>query len=185
MDDESILALFFARSERAISEAKDKYGRACASVAYRILSSREDSEECVSEALLCAWNAIPPERPAHLRAYLEKITRNRAIMRLRSRQAQKRGGGAYDLALSELRDCVTDGDTPEDALLKRQIGESVSRFLHGQPEEKRVAFVLRYWYFCSTGEIATRLGLREGTVRSMLFRLRKQLKAHLEQEGIL
>ena len=185
MDDESIIALFFARSEQAICEVRDKYGRACTSVAYRILSSREDSEECVSEALLCAWNAIPPERPAHLRAYLEKITRNRAIMRIRSMQAQKRGGGAYDLALSELRDCITDGETPEDVLLKRQIGESIGRFLRSQPKERRVIFVLRYWYFYSTGEIADRLELREGTVRSMLFRLRKELKTHLEQEGVL
>ena len=106
-------------------------------------------------------------------------------MRKRSMQAEKRGGGAYDLALSELRDCITDGTTPEDVLLQRQIGDSISKFLYEQPKEKRVIFVLRYWYFYSSREIAARLGLREGTVRSILFRLRKQLKAHLEQEGVL
>ena len=185
MDDESIISLFFERSEQAISEVKDKYGWACTSIAYRILSSIEDSEECVSDALLCAWNTIPPERPAYLKAYLEKITRNQAIMRKRSMQAEKRGGGAYDLALSELRNCITDGTTPEDVLLQRQIGEAISRFLHSQPKEKRVIFVLRYWYLYSSREIAARMGLREGTVRSTLFRLRKQLKTHLEQEGVL
>ena len=45
-------------------------------------------------------------------------------------------------------------------------------------------FVLRYHYLYTISEISDAVGLREGTVRSMLFRLRKQLKTHLRQEGI-
>lgn len=51
------------------------------------------------------------------------------------------------------------------------------------PQEKRVIFVLRYWYLYSTAEIARKIGCREGSVSSILSRLRKQLKTHLEQEG--
>ena len=69
-----ILSLFFARSERAIEELERKYGAPVTRVAGGILGDRRDTEECVSDTWLAAWNAIPPERPAHLRAYLAKLT---------------------------------------------------------------------------------------------------------------
>ena len=60
MEDQGILALFFKRSEQAIEETDKKYGRYCYSIAYNILSNREDSEESVSDTYLAAWRAIPP-----------------------------------------------------------------------------------------------------------------------------
>lgn len=184
MNDTEILALYEARSEQAIQETRTKYGTYCAAIAYRILESIEDSQECVSDTWLKAWNTIPPARPGNLQAYLGRITRNGALHRLREQRAKKRGGGSAALALSELDECVTDGETPEDALLRGQITEAVDRFLEGLSQEKRAVFLLRYWYFCSTREIARKTGMRENTVSSVLFRLRKQLKTHLEQEGI-
>ena len=185
MDDSEIIRLYFARSEQAIRESRDKYGPYCAAIAYRILSSIEDSEECVSDVWQRAWDAIPPAQPTDLRAYLGRITRNLALSRVREAGAVKRGGTGVRLALDELRECVSDGDTPEDALLRRQISEAVNRFLEALPQEKRAVFVLRYWDLYSSAEIARKTGIREATVRSMLFRLRKLLKTHLEKEEVL
>ena len=184
MDDNDIIALYFTRSEQAIMETQTKYGWFCTSVAYRILASIEDSQECVSDTWLKAWDTIPPAKPKSLQAYLGKITRNNALHRLRAASTKKRGGNAVDLALSELDDCVSDGSTPEDALIRKQLSESVNRFLSALPRDKRVVFVMRYWYMYSTKEIAHKMGMRENTVSSILFRLRKQLKTHLEQEGV-
>ena len=184
MDDAAILALYAARSEQAISETRTKYGQYCISIAYRILASIEDSQECVSDTWLKAWETIPPAKPDDLRAYLGRITRNNALHRLRDESRLKRGGGTVDIALSELDECVTSGDTPENALLRQQLSEAVNRFLRALPQQKRVVFVLRYYYLYSTKEIARKTGLRENTVSSILFRLRKQLKSHLEQEGV-
>ena len=184
MDDGEILALYAARSEQAISETRTKYGQYCIAIAYRILASVEDSQECVSDTWLAAWNSIPPARPERLQAYLGRITRNNALHRVRDAAAKKRGGGVVAVALSELDECVTSGDTPEDAMIRRELSESLSRFLSSQPKEKRVVFVLRYWYLYSVREIARKTGLRENTVSSILFRPRKQLKSHLEQEGV-
>ncbi len=185
MDDREILRLYYERSEQAIGQTREKYGAYCAAIAYRILSSIEDSEECVSDAWQQAWGSIPPAQPDDLRAYLGKITRNLALSRLRASRAAKRGGTCVRLALDELKECVSAGDTPEDALIKKQLAESVSRFLAGLPQEKRAVFVLRYWYLYTGAEIARRTGIRETTVRTMLFRLRKQLKTHLEKEEVL
>ena len=60
MPDDEIVALYFARSEEAIAESDRKYGKTCHTIAYNILHSDEDAEECVSDTWLRAWNAIPP-----------------------------------------------------------------------------------------------------------------------------
>ena len=185
MDDVGIIRLYFDRSEQAIRESRDKYGPYCTAIAYRILSSIEDSEECVSDVWKRAWDAIPPAQPADLRAWLGTVTRNLALSRLREAGAARRGGTSIRLALDELHECVSDGDTPEDEIIRRQLSESLNRFLGRLPQEKRAVFVLRYWHLYSATEIARKTGIREPTVRSMLFRLRKQLKVHLEKEDVL
>ena len=81
MNDNEIVALFFARKENAISAAAEKYGRYCHTIAHNILSSRPDAEECVNDTYLNAWNSIPPQKPDNLAAYLGKITRNLALNR--------------------------------------------------------------------------------------------------------
>lgn len=70
---------FFARSEQAIRELDTKYGKICHKLSYNILNNRRDAEECVNDAYLGAWNAIPPARPDPLLAYLVKIVRNLSL----------------------------------------------------------------------------------------------------------
>ena len=79
MEDEEIMDLFFARSEQAIRELDTKYGKICHKLSYNILNNRRDAEECVNDAYLVAWNAIPPARPDPLLAYLVKIVRNLSL----------------------------------------------------------------------------------------------------------
>lgn len=184
MEDRQIVALYTARREEAVSASEEKYGTYCQSIAFRILRQAEDSEECVSDTWLRAWNAIPPDRPVSLRAYLGRITRNLALNRYRETHARKRGGGMVEIALCELRECVTDGYSPEDAVLDRELCEAVNQFVAGLSAQKRAAFILRYYHLFTVREIAARMGLRESTVKSILLRLRKQLKTQLEQEGI-
>ena len=81
MGDQQIIQLFFQRCEEAITQTQKKYGALCRSVAQRLLTDPRDTEECVSDTYLRVWNAIPPERPRSLRAYLARITRNLALDR--------------------------------------------------------------------------------------------------------
>lgn len=74
--DENIIELFFARSEQGIRELDTKYGKDCHNLSYHIVGSRQDAEECVNDAYLGAWNAIPPARPNPLLTYICKIVRN-------------------------------------------------------------------------------------------------------------
>jgi len=73
MDDVQILELYYARDESAIKETDAKYGRMLHSIAMNILSDYWDSEEIVNDTYTKAWNAIPPDKPNFLAAYLGRI----------------------------------------------------------------------------------------------------------------
>ena len=76
MEDAGIIELFFERSEQGIRELDIKYGKACRKLSYNIVNDRQDAEECVNDAYLGAWNAIPPVKPDPLLTYICKIVRN-------------------------------------------------------------------------------------------------------------
>ena len=184
MDDEQIIELFWQRSEDAITALDAKYGRLCHVLSYQLTNNQQDAEECVNDALLAAWNAIPPSRPQHLGPFLGKITRNLALNCIRREQTQKRGGSTVQVAMEELEGCIPAVGDAYAALEEKQLAELLNRFLEELPQEKRVAFVLRYYYGTSILKIAGQLRCSESRVKSMLHRTRKQLRAFLEQEGI-
>ena len=121
MDDNAIIELFFARSEQAIRELDGKYGKVCHSLSYNILHSRQDAEECVNDAYLGTWDAIPPARPNPLLAFLCKIVRNLSLMRYHADRTAKRGGGSYTVALEELEGCLATPRTVEGELEEQEL----------------------------------------------------------------
>ena len=184
MDDQEIIARLFARDEEGLTAARARYGPYCAAVARSLLNDPRDQEECLSDTWLRAWNAIPPQRPRSLGAFLAKITRNLAINRLRDGNAQRRGGGQVPLALEELGECVSQAGSPEGELDRQAAEEALNRFLDGLLPLQREVFLRRYWYLDSIEDIARRAGWSKSRVTTTLHRLRVRLRAHLIQEGI-
>lgn len=182
MEDQGIVALFFERSEQAIVETDKKYGGYCYSIAYNILSSREDSEESVNDTYLTAWNTIPPRKPNLLNAFLGKITRHISIDRWRKRSAQKRGGKEMILALDELDECVGSQGL-EAEISRRELARSLNDFLAALPETERNVFLSRYWYLDSIEAITKITGFSQSKVTSMLHRTRGKLRKRLSEEG--
>jgi len=186
MQDEEIIKLYFERNEEALSRTQEKYGRYCYAVAYRILAVHEDSEECVSDTWLAAWNLIPPKIPQVLRLFLAKITRSQAIDRWRGSHAAKRGGGETALVLEELEECLPDGgSSPEEEVLAAELSAAVDAWLRKLPERDRALFLRRYFFHEPVQEIAADLGLTENNASVILHRIRTRLKEHLEKEGML
>ena len=184
MEDHAIVALFWAREERALEETARKYGSYCWTIAHNILRSREDTEECVNDTYMRAWHAMPPQRPSILPSFLGKITRNLSLDRYKAGRAGKRGGGNLPMALDELGDCVASRSGVEQMFAEAELSRSIDRFLRTLPEKECCIFLRRYWYVDSVSDIARRYRMAEGTVKSTLFRTRQKLKHYLEQEGI-
>lgn len=181
MTDEEILTLFFQRDENAIEQTRIKYGAYCGKIAARILSSNEDREECMNDALLRLWNAIPPQRPDSLKLYLAAVVRNLSFSRYRKLSAQS--GTDVGPVLAELAECVQGQETPEEIMLAKDLGKEINLFLGTLRPQDRKIFLRRYFFTESTREIAKRYGLRESSVRVSLSRTRSKLKQHLMQGG--
>ncbi|MBQ8747262.1 MAG: sigma-70 family RNA polymerase sigma factor [Clostridia bacterium] len=183
MDDNRIIDMYFARSEDAIAETDKKYGRYCRTIAYNILFSHEDAEECVSDTYMKAWDSMPPQKPLYLAAFLGKITRNLSLNRFKREHAQKRSGGVQ-VVFDELAECIPDPSADDDISDEIVLKEALNSFLAALSPLHRVIFVRRYWYLTPLKEIAAAYGCTEGSVKSILSRTRTRFRKHLEKEGI-
>lgn len=185
MTDSEIIDFYWARSETAIAATAEKYGKYCHTIAHNILHNNEDAEECVNDTYLSAWKSIPPQRPECLSAYLGKITRNLSLNRFKQYHTQKRGLGQTALVLSELEDCIPAQATIEQVVEEAALLNSIERFLYAQPAQKRNIFIRRYWLLSPIQDIAATYGISVSKTKSLLLRMRKNLKKHLEKDGIM
>ena len=185
MEDEKIIELYWQRSQDAIIQTDKKYGRLCKNISYNILSSKEDSEECVSDTYMAVWNKLPPQRPKRFQAFIAAIVRNISLMRVRDRYSKKHGGGELDLVLDELADSFSSGFSVEHEYELKELVETVNQFLYTLSDTDRNIFVTRYWLFTSVAEIAARSGFSQSKVLTSLYRTRQKLQCYITKEGLL
>lgn len=182
-EDEKIIGMFFERSEQAIQELDIKYGKICYKLSYNIVNSRLDAEECVNDAYLGAWNAIPPARPDPLLTYICKIVRNLSLKSYWRGEAEKRNS-AYTIAMEEIEACIAGPDTVETELGARELARLIEAFLDTLTVENRVIFMRRYWFSDSCRDIAGRVGLSEKNITVRLTRIRQKLGKYLAERGV-
>lgn len=184
MQDDRIVSLYLKRDETAIAETEQKYGKYLTKIAYNILFDWEDSKESVNDAYLKAWNSIPPHEPNCLSTYLSKITRQISIDIFRKRNSDKRKASQYAISLSELEECISNGDVTVQSVDLHILAEAINAFLRTLSPEKCNVFIGRYYFMDSIREVAAYYGMSEAKVKSMLHRTRIGLKNYLKQEGI-
>ncbi|MCR5306820.1 MAG: sigma-70 family RNA polymerase sigma factor [Oscillospiraceae bacterium] len=184
-EDQKIIALFFARDERAVAETAEKYGALCMRIAEQILGSRADAEEVVNDAYFRLWKAIPPTNPVHFQAFVLTLTRRAALDRADQLSRKKRSGDRYAAALSELEQVIASPDDVQRQTEQQAVSEAIGRFLDDLPEQQRSMLLKRYWYLMTAREIAREMQLPETRVRVTLMRLRNRLREYLEKEELL
>lgn len=185
MTDEKIIDLYWARNENAITETEAKYGHYLIAIAERILNSLDEAKECENDTYFAAWNAIPPQRPSFLQAFLGKITRNLALKQLRSRTAAKRGGSQAALSLDELAECVPSNQSLDETVAAEELAAVLSEFLRALGETERNVFIRRYWYLDHISDIAKRFGFGESKTKMLLMRTRRKLAEYLREKGVI
>ena len=183
MEDKEIVEVYFKRDERAINETRVKYGSYCMMIALNILSVREDAEECVSDAYLHTWSAIPPHRPNPLSAFVGKIVRNISFNRYNKLHAQKRGGGETAAILDELCEIVSDKADVESEADAKQLAADINAFVNALPDMQRYCFLRRYFYCDSVKTIADSCKKTDNAVSVTLNRIREKLRNYLTERG--
>ena len=183
IDDEKIIELFFERSEQAIRELDIKYGKICHNLSYNIVNNRQDAEECVNDAYLGAWNAIPPARPNPLLTYICKIVRNISLKIYYRKEAAKRSS-QYTIAMEEIEACIAAPNAVEAEIEARELACIIGDFLDTLTAENRVIFMRRYWFADSYKDIAEFVGLSEKNVSVRLTRIRQKMKEYLAEREV-
>lgn len=185
MEDKQIIELYNKREETAIEQTAEKYGKYCFSIANNILHNDEDSEECVNDTWLKAWNAIPPTVPMYLRVFLGKITRNLSFDKYRASHSESRGGGEFPVVLDELAEVVAGSYDVEKQYEQKELVKAINTYLKKLPERDCNIFIRRYFYAEETGKIAKRYGIKESNVLMILSRTRKKLHTFLKKEDFI
>ncbi|NLL63220.1 MAG: sigma-70 family RNA polymerase sigma factor [Ruminococcaceae bacterium] len=180
LPDKEIIELYQQRKESAIEETRIKYSRYIFTIAFNVLSTKEDAEECENDTYFTVWNLIPPQVPLNFKIFLGRITKNKALDMYRKAHAEKRGAG-MEVLLSELTEACPSAEEEADAIM---LAKQISAFLRTLPEEKRIMFVKRYWYGMKVKDIAREMNISESKVSTTLHRVRADLKIELESEGI-
>lgn len=183
LEDEKIIELFFERSEQGIRELDIKYGKVCQKLSYNIVNSKQDAEECVNDAYLGVWNAVPPARPNPLLTYVCKIVRNLSLKNYEKKEAAKRSS-RYTIALEEIEGCMAGVDTVEGEMEAKELAHMIEVFLDTLTVQNRVIFLRRYWFCDSYKEIAVFMGLTEKNVSVRLARLRQKMKKYLVEREV-
>ncbi len=184
MDDKQIIELYWQRSENALQETSNKYGKLCLNLARNMLWNLEDAQECVNDAYFAAWNTIPPEKPNNLCAFILKITRNLILKKIEYNTAQKRKPDVEN-TLSEIDNLISDNKNTEHKFEAEELAKSISIFLRTQNSINRNVFIRRYWFYESIADISNQFSISESKAKSMLFRMRNSLKEYLIKEGYI
>ena len=173
IDDEKIIEMFFGRSEQGIRELDIKYGKVCHNLSYHIVGSRQDAEECVNDAYLGAWNAIPPVRPNPLLSY-----------KIYWRKEAAKRSSHYTIALEEIKACIAAPNTVEAEIEAKELARIIEAFLDTLTTENRVIFMRRYWFSDSYKDIAEFMGLSEKNISVRLTRIREKMKQYLIEREV-
>ena len=183
LDDNRIVELYFLRDETAIKQTSEKYGNRLRSLAYGIVNDQQTAEECENDTYMEAWNTIPPHEPrSYLYVFLARITRHISLNCCRDRSRLKRSAFICELS-AEMEECIPAPDDVECRIDDMVLREALTRFLYTLDEERRNIFIRRYWYLDSIAGISKRFALSQSKVKTMLFRIRSQMKNYFEREG--
>jgi len=183
LPDEAIVTLYWNRDETAIEETDFKYKNYLFSVIRNLLNDPMDCEECLNDTYLGTWNAIPPTKPAVLKAFLTTVARRAAIKRYHKARKKTAIPSELTVSLSELEEFLSDGGEAEPDFDAAALGKVISEFLYSLDKRKRYICMSRYYVAVSIEKIARELKVSRSTVNKELAAIRKSLKAKLESEG--
>ena len=165
-----------AGDERAIRWVLDRYRDRVVRLASHVLHNSREAEDVAQEALLRLWRSAGQIElgAAGLRPWLNRVTANLCLDRLRSRKIAP-------LTVEELPEVATPAGQQqglEEAALSRRVDQA----LQALPERQRLALVLFHYQGLSQGEAAAALDVTQDALESLLARARRSLKATLADE---
>ena len=184
LSDEALVALVARGDETALGALYDRVGRVAYGIAYRILRDERLAEDAVQEGFLAVWRAAAAFRPERAKAstWIVTLVHRRAVDIVRREERRR----AEPLDVAERPDAPDPAGSAEDAAWLGFERDRIHAALRSLPDAQREALELAYYGGYSQTEVAERLGVPLGTIKSRMFaglaRLR-ELLGEAESEG--
>jgi RNA polymerase sigma-70 factor (ECF subfamily) len=163
VSDEALLAQMARGDEPALAELYDRFGRVAFGLAVRVLRDQALAEDAVQDAFLGAWRTAATFDPARGTAstWLMTLVHRRAVDLVR-REARRRTDPLDDAP-------VTSGETTDEQAAVREERRRVQAALTQLPADQRELLELAYYGGLTQSELAERLDLPLGTIKSRMF----------------
>jgi len=179
LSDESLLSLVASSDDQALAELYDRFGRVAYGLALRILRDEALAQDAVQEAFLAIWRSADrflAER-AKASTWILTLVHRRSVDLVR-REDRRRGEPLESAVEPAAPETVEDEATL--GFERRVVQEALSRL---QPEQ-REALELGYYGGLTQSELAERLGLPLGTIKSRMFTGLSRLRELLAEVGL-
>jgi RNA polymerase sigma factor (sigma-70 family) len=161
--DEEILDAIASGDDAALAALYDRFGRVAYGLAYRILRDQALAEDAVQEAFLAVWRSADTYRRERAKpaTWILTLVHRRAVDLVR-REHRRRGE-----PFEEMPEAVGDAVAEEVDIRERRA--TVQAALAQLPEDQRQALELAYYGGYTQSELAERLGVPLGTIKSRMF----------------
>jgi RNA polymerase sigma-70 factor (ECF subfamily) len=163
LPDDALISLVARSDTTALGALYDRYGRIAYGLALRVLRDPTLAEDAVQDAFLAIWRSaggFDPRR-ASARTWLLTLVHRRAVDLVRREECRRRGA-------PESPEQLGAPATDEEAAVRAQR-RSVQQALAQLPHEQRELLELAYYGGFTQSELARRLGLPLGTIKSRMF----------------
>ena len=184
LSDEALVALVARGDEDALAELYDRVGRIAYGLALRVLRDESHAEDAVQEAFLQIWRSAATFRAERAKAstWILTLVHRRAVDLVRREERRQADPLTDDSAVGQ----TPEHEQTEEAAWLRFERERVQAALKQLPDVQREALELAYYGGFSQSELAERLGVPLGTIKSRMFAGLARLRELLDdstQEG--
>jgi len=180
LSDEALVALVARGDEDALAELYDRVGRIAYGLALRILRDERHAEDAVQEAFLQVWRSAATFRPERAKAstWVLTLVHRRAVDLVRREERRQTDPLADDAGAT-----VEAAEQTDEAAWLRFERERVQTALKQLPDLQREALELSYYGGFSQSELAERLGVPLGTIKSRMFAGLARLRELLDESA--
>jgi len=180
LSDEALVALVARGDEDALAELYDRVGRIAYGLALRILRDERHAEDAVQEAFLQVWRSAATFRPERAKAstWVLTLVHRRAVDLVRREERRQTDPLADDASAA-----VEAAEQTDEAAWLRFERERVQTALKQLPDLQREALELSYYGGFSQSELAERLGVPLGTIKSRMFAGLARLRELLDESA--
>ena len=181
MEEQELISSSRAGDIEAFNLLVEQYQRLVYNLALRMLGNSETAEDATQDAFLSAYRAIGKFRGGSFKSWILRIAANSC--RDKMRVARRARVTSLDTLLEKSGDLLLDNnaESPEDYVLRRELGQFLNEGLTHLPEDQRLAVVLCDIQGLSYEEVSQATGSSLGTVKSRLNRGRARLRDFLLQ----